>query len=128
MSCFIVSNAHLSAIVGWALRHNLSVGWGNGAYAYMPGLEQEAVNILDAANVKSCNARYKEDTPEGDSVYEVDAPILSPIDVIKACDCLAYQCSEWEGFDGSTAQRLLDDIRDGAITRLPGYESARWSI
>ena len=130
MSCYLVTDKHISAIIGWACRENISAGWGSnpGRYAYTPGFEQEACDILYAANVKSVNARYKESADESGCTFLTSAPRLNPIEVIKACDCLAYQCDEWEGFEGSTAQAILRDIQRGAITRLPGYDKSRWSI
>ena len=128
MSCHIETDKHISAIIGYACRANVKAGWVPPKYAYEPGLEQEAVDLLYAANVRSFNARYSEDIPETGCVYPAFAPKLTPIEVIKACDGLAYQCDEWEGFEGSAAQRLIHDIRNHAIRNLPGYEDANWSI
>lgn len=130
MSCYIVNDKHLSAIIRWACVNNIKVGWvGNpGRYAYQPGQEQEAVNLLHAANVRSVNARYNESAPLDGAVYDPSAPLLNPIEVIKACDGLAYQCDEWEFFEGSEAQTLIRDIQRHAIRQLPGYEAAKWSI
>ena len=128
MSCYIVTDKHLSAIIRWACTNNIKAGHINGRYLYQPGQEQEAVDLLHAANVRSVNARYKEDTPEAGAVYDLSAPSLRPIDAIKACDGLAYQCDCWEGFEGSEAQTLIRDIQRHAIRRLPGYDAAPWSI
>jgi hypothetical protein len=128
MSCFVVSNNHISAIIGWACRENISAGWINGCYAYRPGAEQEATDILYAANIQSHNARYQLDESTFDCVYNPTAIQLKRIEVIKACDCLAYQCDEWEGFEGSKAQAILRDIKQSAIYKLPGYDAAPWSI
>ena len=130
MSCYIVSHKHISAIIGWACRENISAGWGSnpGRYAYQPGLEQAACNILYEANVKSVNARYNESSPEVGCLFQTGAPKLKPIEVIKAIDALSYQCDEWEGFEDSIAAKILRDIKQGAITQLPGYDEAAWSI
>lgn len=128
MSCYIVSNAHLSAIVTYACQENLRAGWKNPGYIYQPGQERELLGILDAANVKSFNSRYPgEDVREGESVYEPTAK-HRPIEIIKLIDGLAYQCDEWEGFETSDAQKVLTDIRDHAIQQLPGYDAAPWSL
>ena len=130
MSCYIVNDKHLSAIIRWACVNNIKAGRiGNpGRYAYQPGQEQEAVNLLHAANVRSVNARYNESTPLDGAVYDPPAPLLTPIEVIKACDGLAYQCDEWEFFEGSEAQTMIRDIQRHAIRQLPGHEAAKWSI
>lgn len=128
MSCFIVSDNHLSAIIGYACRANLAAGWVDGRHIYQPGQEQEACDLLYQANVRSFNARYKEYTDETSCLYNAFAPKLLPIEVVKACDCLAYQCDEWTFFEGSPAERLIQDIRNAAIRRIPGYEAAKWSV
>lgn len=130
MSCFQVSDNHISAIIGYACRTNLKAGWGSnpGRYAYTPGQEQEAFDLLFKANQASVQARYGSDDPEAVGEYQVKAPQLRPIEVIKAIDSLAYQCDEWEGFVGSDAQAILRDIREKAIGQLPGYAAAAWSI
>lgn len=130
MSCYVVSQKHISAILRWACRNNLKAGWGGNPsrYAYQPGQEQEAFDLLYAANVKSVNERYNETSIESGPSYLSYAPELTPIEVIKACDCLAYQCDEWSGFEGSDADRILRSIKEAAIQRLPGYDAASWSI
>lgn len=130
MSCYIVTDKHLSAIIKWACISNLKAGWvtNPGRYLYQPGQEQEAVNLLHAANVRSVNARYKGDTPLDGAIYNPFAPALRPVEVLKACDALAYQCDEWEGFEGSDAQALIRGIQKEAVRQLPGYEAADWSI
>lgn len=55
MSCYIVNDNHLSAIIRWACVNNLRAGWQSPTYAYQPGHEQDAVDLLHAANVKSVN-------------------------------------------------------------------------
>lgn len=130
MSCFTVTDNHLSAIIGWACRANLNAGWveNPGRHAYRPGMEQEAVDILHAANVRSVNARYRLANIPAGAVFQVNAPKLLPVEVIKACDCVEYQCTEWDEFEGSDAQKLLRDIQCAAIRALPGYEAAAWDI
>ena len=130
MSCYIVSATHISAIVQFACRHNMKVGWlgGSRGYAYKPGMEQEAVDILYAANVKSVNQRYREKTPTDGCVYNPGVSALEPIEVIKAVHGLRYQCDEWSEFEGSDAARILRDIEQNAIQLLPGYDVAEWEI
>ncbi len=130
MSCFVVSQKHLSAIVRWANVHNLKAGWiaAERRFVYTPGKEQELVDLLYAANTKSVNARYKESHPEHGFEYDLSAPMLTPVEVLKACDCITYQSGEWSGFKGSEAERAVQDIKQAAVRRLPGYEEAPWEI
>lgn len=130
MSCFVVSQKHISAIVRWANVHNLKAGWiaAERRFVYTPGKEQELVDLLYAANTKSVNARYKENHPEHGMKFDSSAPMLTPVEVIKACDCSIHQCGEWPGFKGSEAERAIQDIKQAAIPCLPGYEAAAWEI
>lgn len=129
MSCYIVTDNHLSAIIDYARRSQLQIYGGAGSgQLYQPGMEQEAVNTLYAANVKSVNYRYKESTPEVGAKYITNAPALDAIGVIKAIDGLAYQCDAWEGYEDSNAQKLLQTIQRYAVTQLSGYDKSSWSI
>ena len=52
----------------------------------------------------------------------------TPIQTIKACDCLDYQSCEHPEWPASEAKAFLDALRAMAWTRLPGYEDAEWGI
>ena len=118
MSAFVCSDKHLSAIVRWASINNLAVA----------GLEQEAVELLHAENVKSVNYHYQKDEPAEGGVYLIQDPVLSAVEVIKACDCLDYQSCEHSTWRESEACKLLERIKGNAISRLPGYDEAKWGI
>lgn len=129
MSAFICSDKHISAIVRWASRHNVIAHYGNPTRSLVFGAaEREAVELLYAENLKSVNYRYKEETAPEAAVYLADAPDLSAVEVIKACRCLEYQSCEHPEWEASTAKRLLAVIINAAITKLPGYDAAGWSI
>ncbi len=128
MSAYVVSHTHISAIVRWACRHNVSVYYSNPARSLKAGQEQEIAEILLAENVKSVNYRYKEETPVDTIVYDAFATDLHAIDVIKACQCLEYQSCEHPGWDDSLAKKILDIIQRDAVRHLPGYDKAPWSI
>lgn len=119
MSAFIVNPTHLSAIVRWACLNNVSG---------VPGQEQEKVDLLHAENVKSVNYRYKEQTEPYTISYNAFAPELTPVQVIKACQCLDYQSCEHPEWEKSAACALLKTISDQAISKLPGYDAAAWEI
>ena len=119
MSAFIVNDTHLSAIVRYACRNNIG---------RVPGQEQETIDLLHAENVKSVNYRYKENTPLTGTVYNAFATELTPIEVIKACQCLDYQSYEHPGWGESAACRLLKAIQHHAITNIQGYDAAAWEI
>jgi hypothetical protein len=129
MSCYVVSPKHISAIIRYACTRNHKVWGGNPSrYIYSPGEEQAAVETLYAANANSVNARYKATEPTDGIRYDCRAPQLNEIQVIKAIDCLAYQCDNWPEFEGSAADQILKSIKQFAIMALPGYSDAEWSI
>jgi len=129
MSAFVVSDSHMNSIVRWACQNNISVWHGNPSTKFsVAGNEQQTAELLFAENVKSVNYRYKESSDTTGIVYDPFAPSLRPIEVIKACDCLAYQSCEDPEWEESLACKLLKEIQRCAITCLSGYGNARWEI
>jgi hypothetical protein len=126
MSCYIVSESHLSALVRYACTQNLNV-YNDHGKVYAPGEEQEAVNFLDAANTNAYNERYKESEPQGAS-YRPEAPLPSHIEVIKLASCFDYQASDWSQYPGSDAERFIRHIERHAVRQLPGFKEATWEI
>jgi hypothetical protein len=137
MSCFVVPDYHVSALVAWGLRHGAIVGISPDALAHE----------LAAANRAAYSERYagrydSELAPYGGLDHHAGAE-LSPVAVVKACDCLAYQASDWSAWSGSepsahlaviraAALRLVPEGRtlapDAAAHALPGYEAAAWCL
>ncbi len=119
MSAFIVSHNHINAIVSFARRHQV---------VNIAGNEQAAAELLLSENTRSVNHRYQEDAPVGLIVYDCQAPKLSPVEAIKACNSLGYQSCESEDWESTQACQLLRSITSAAVMDLPGYEAAAWSI
>ena len=129
MSCYIVTDNHINAIIGYANTEKIELdGQAGTGFIYTKGLEAEACNLLLAANVRSVNARYRQAYTEDRLHFVSPTTGLTHIEAIKACDGLAYQCDEWDGFEGSHAQKLLATIQRHATHKLPGYDAAPWSI
>lgn len=128
MSSYIVSNTHISAIVRWAASNKGSY-WDSGASRRyeITDNKQKVCQILLDANYKSVNTRYSENN-SAVITYNPKAKALRPVEVIKACDCLAYQSCDDDSWDTSIAKAIVDSIRDKAIDSLPGYEDAAWEI
>ena len=135
MSCFVVPDFHVSALVSWAVAHGVDLDVSPDAVAHM----------LASANRRAYSERYagrydSELVPFGglDRSAGVD---LAPVAIVKACDCLDYQASDWSSWDDSDASRYLLAIRRAAVDladpygvaantrrQLPGYESAPWCL
>ena len=122
MSCFVVPDYHVDVLVSWAVLHK--------APAFIEGLDpRRLAACLARANRIAYRARYGEQCEEPEPYRHRDAQRLSFAQVVKACDCLDYQCSDWSEWEGSTAQRALTRIREHAVRlALPGYDEAAWSL
>ena len=136
MSCFIVSDYHVSALVAWAIR----------ADVLPDAVSPDAVaHELASANRAAFNERYggryqMEFEPFAGLDRSAGAELL-PVAIVKACDCLDYQASDWSSWDGSDANRHLVAIRRAAVAlakwpagastnsrALPGYDAAPWHL
>jgi hypothetical protein len=129
MSAFVVSQKHLATIANFAVKHGT---WLDDHRA----TENDYAHIyktLAAENVRSVCHRYESDKPE--EYAHALRPALcgktesvSPVVVLKLCDCLDYQSCETEDWETTAACKLLRRIRNEAIRLIPGYEEAPWAI
>jgi len=122
MSCFVVPDFHIDALVSWAVA--------NDAGPWAGALDPRGVAAeLHRANCAAYRERYGENVGEEYRyTHRPEAAALSTAQVLKACDCLDYQCSDWTDYPGSLAQRAVDQIRRTAIYALPGYRAAAWTL
>ncbi len=128
MSAFIVSNTQINALVRFASINNISCYGPSSKRWNVSGNEDATAQLLLDENVRSVNFRYQENDQPAPIVYQIDAPILSSVQVIKAAQCLDYQSCETEDWEQTMAKKLLDAIIATAITKLPGYDDAPWAI
>jgi hypothetical protein len=135
MSCFVVPDFHVSALVSWAVAQGVTLDASPDAVAHM----------LASANRRAYSERYagrydSEISPFGglDRSAGVD---LAPVAIVKACDCLDYQASDWTPWTDSDAFGHMVAIRRAAVALvdptgnpsasgrdLPGYDAAAWSL
>lgn len=127
MSAFIVSNTQINALVRAASRMGLSYQYAT-LTRRVAGLEQEAAEMLLAANYDSVNYRYKENELPREIVYAIDAPLLDAISIIKLSNSLIYQSCEYPEWEASEAKVFLETLIDWAVCKLPGYDAAPWTI
>lgn len=90
----------------------------------------ELAQQLLAANVSA--AQYYDNDDEGAGYNITAADIVSfddepnPVQVLKTCACYAEKLWDWDEWPNSQAWLIIDNIRDAAIFRLPGYKEAIW--
>jgi hypothetical protein len=134
MSCFIVPDFHVSALVSWAVAHGVDLDASPDAVAY----------VLASANRRAYSERYQgrhdSDVAQFGGLDRSAGAELQPVAIVKACDCLDYQASDWSRWDDSGARGFLAIIRRAAAaladpTRtapadryLPGYDAAPWCL
>ena len=122
MSCFVVPDFHIDTLVSWAVA--------NGAAAFIDGLSpRELAAELHRANCAAYRERYGENGGESYSfTMRPEVHAMPAVQVLKACNCFDYQASDWTDYPGSVAQRAIERIREHAITYVPGYRAAAWTL
>lgn len=149
MSSYMVDDEHVHVLLAWALDNSTAGGalmWEVGPDASGPGitvygptdrirrLTRESAGtvgqVLIEANSRAVDERYREDDNVRAYTYRRPRTAMwSPVEILKACRGLAYQCSDWSGWRDSEARAALAAIRDLAIALLPGMEDAEsWDI
>ena len=132
MSCFVVSDYHINALVSWARHRNVALD-------YSPRV---AAELLATANRMAYIDRYQAaDFSAFGGFHDVGASGLFPVEVLKAAGCLAYQACDWGRWETSdacqvlraiqrAAQAELDQMHGRAVDyrNLPGYAQAAWGL
>lgn len=134
MSAFVVSDYHINILVNWAAnRHGsdaVSYYW-NGRRREIRNDAKRVASVLHAENVRSVNTRYSEcDNPNGFKFKPMGLGYLNitPIQIIKACNCLTYQSCETRDWEETEAFAILAGITQSAIRSIDGYEDADWEL
>ena len=122
MSAFHVSDDHINILLSWARKHNPIVRVGDVRFDLTQSEDYWRVGaVLRDANNSSMHARYG-DKPEDFLPKTVSVAHLEAIDIVSGCDCFAYQACEYDGWAGSGAKSIVDEIRDAATRRVIGYD------
>jgi hypothetical protein len=155
MSAFIVSKAHIDAIVDVAANGPRDRGpryAGDGWYP--PAYRSSAVPRVDAredahtvgrllwlACQKSVAYRYPGDAdgewpgPAGLTLAEIDGYAftrpsrrLTAVEALKAIDCYEYQSCEHPEWKASAEREFCLALRSSLVGSLPGYNEAAWEV
>jgi len=129
MSAFICTRMHVASIVNWYARSRSN--WDQDRHA--DDYRERCADLLMAQNVRSVAHRYPDDVEDRfEAPFTLadfrNLPGLNPIEVVKACHCLAYQSCETDDWNETPAKALLDRIESCAVHSLPGYDEARWEL
>ncbi len=130
MSCFVVSDEHLHALV-------TSAKMDRDFYLYHEGKDfridsKAQANLigqaLKAQNYRSYNTRYN-DTDEKVPEYKFrESHDFSAVEIIKACKCYIYQACETEDYKSTLAIAFCEALINAQFHKLSGYEKADWEI
>jgi hypothetical protein len=152
MSAFMVSRKHIIALVTFAASVEPTRRCGGMSW-YHDGSRHEvrrgvdsglvcAAQMLWDENLRSINARYPDTVdhpnnipgPVGETYrittadFKGRVPSLSPVAILKACDCYEYQACEHDGWTTSEANAFLGCLRKKCVRNLPGYDDASWNL
>ena len=137
MSAFIVNDDHISLLVTAAIDgRDLEASWLN----QLPGApdkpdDPDSVGqALLRENARSVMHRYR-----GDDLGGVESMVayrfrriyyglVTPVVVLKSCDCYDYQACEMPDYEGRWASKWVQNLRKSIIHKLPGYDAAPWGF
>ncbi len=106
MSCFVVPDFHISALVAYAIRADVIPD------AVSPdAVAHELASANRAAFAERYQGRYQDDVDPFGGLDRSAGADLAPVAIVKACDCLDYQASDWTGWDASEAAAHLAAMR-----------------
>lgn len=120
MSAFIVDDAHIDFLVTYAI--------GGGPSRVSGENPQKLGQMLVDQNTRSVNWRYRDNAAAATYVFRPFTGPMTPVAVIKACDCYDHQACETEDYEKTQAARLVDAIRSKAIRSLTGYDLEPWEV
>lgn len=145
MSAFIVSHAHIDALLTFADNKRMLNDLGYRIDRNKQFTWTEIGRVLLAENERSVCHRYP-DLAGGDDMpgtigqeavnykFRTWQPAFRMqhtqlcVTVIKACDCFDYQACETDDYEQSIAHQIIGSIRAKAVRCLPGYDDAPWGI
>src|SRR5207244_11304732 len=125
MSAFLVSDAHINALLsyasrsghGAAMRTHLHAGSLGLVDVREPGQLDRRAGVLKQQNIRSLLARYQNDKPD-DFDYRITfrrrVADLSPVECLSACACYDYQACETDDYKDTDAAEIVDSIRHQA--------------
>lgn len=139
MSAFLLSCRHLNAMLNGAVERDLPLHWRHEGKSKSVGNSQnELGQMLLDENIRSVQARYSRDyrsqlpgwRPEHDEPFQWDCCGYnpSPLELLKLVLCYEYQTCEHSAWPDSEAKAFCTALLRVTISRLPGYDEARWYL
>lgn len=138
MSAFVCTPRHIAMLVAYYR--------GAGYVEYCD--TARAAGTLMSENIRSVRERYPDckdgDYPgaggtqqelvdetkqlAGSVAFRAEAAAKSPVEILKLARSLEYQSCECDDWMTTAAKKLIDNIVSNAVSDLPGYDEADWTI
>ena len=137
MSAYMVSDKHINTLLTWANAEFQGKVYANDQTYDSSQVKdlQELAQVLVDENIRSLKERYPGYNLKeflgvtGKIEFEfTNGKTFTPVEIIKLCDCYDYQACETGDYETTTANKVVDAIRQKAISMLNGYDQAEWSI
>ncbi len=134
MSAYTVDREHIQYLVDAAMSRriaqNYGIYWAGKTLRPSDYKDAEAIGqMLWDENYASVCYRYKHDDSGAPAfTYRPRPTEFDPVQVIKACHCLAYQSCEHPGWEASEAKQFIDALQNAAVHALDGYNEAEWGV
>lgn len=137
MSAYIVSHAHIDALLTFAEEQQLSETLGFKCNLGAEPALSDVGRVLLKENERSVNHLYPHDPDDAEAEsytferYTFRADLTAgqrAMTVIKLCESFDYQACETDDYEQSSAAKVIKIIRDRAIAAHPDYESAPWGV
>ena len=137
MSAFLCSEKHIAVLADFANKHDIYLNT-----RYDPdatNIPSDIAKAMAKANIKSVDHRYPDNADKLADKLFIQAcgseagqfgkhKQYTPVEIIKAAQCLDYQSCEHDEWEQSNVKALLDHVISKATTMLPGYNDAPWGI
>ncbi len=133
MSAFVVSDKTIAGMLQATRQdhYGVYVYWNNESKRIHNHDTSVAAQVLVDENYRSVNYRsglYGHETVESHTYSDPYVEPLELIQIIKLCNCYAYQSCETDDWKETEAYAICDALKETAIRALPGYENAEWEI
>lgn len=132
MSAYVVSQAHIHAIVNFAY-----IKFRRDPVLYPPSGFRPSVDCTQATelgqilldqNVRSVDYRYNEKHEPETFTHRLSTTVVSLEQFFSCIACLEYQSCESNDWPETQAFHILQGLKDKAIRLLPGYDKTKWSL
>lgn len=140
MSAFMVSNAHISALVYVAIngpddiqaRQWSPAYFGNPSHRSGDGNASKLGAMLLRENHASYVSRYPQEknTDSGADTYQYTAPTsrITTLQALNLVQCFEYQACERDVWNASDAYHFCHTLTSRLVSELPGIDATRWTF